>query len=157
AGDASGTLVATYDSNKRRSTQISARALGTSLTLTPNGSVDFGPVCVGQSKSTLFTVRANDLGGFELGSISDPHAPFAVSPLQLPIALLGSGANEVQFEITASPQTAGPSTASTVVHTDIPHDADHTVDLSVLGLPPMGVTATLDTLDLGSLPINTTA
>lgn len=155
-GDASGTLVATYDGGKTRTTQINGRALSTSLSLVPDGDVDFGPVCVRQRRSREFILIANDQGAFKLSSISDPGAPFSVSSQPLPVTVLGGGGSQVQFEVTVTPEVAGAAAASTAVHTDIPHGIDHVVALNVLGLPPGGVTATPDSLDLGSLEVNTT-
>jgi hypothetical protein len=154
-GDARGTLVATYDGGKMRSTQITARALPTSMALTPDGEVDFGPVCIGQRKTKDFVVLANDQGGFQLGSISDPGEPFTVAAPPLPAAVSGGGGSNLVFQVTAAPTVAGAVTATTVVHTDIPHGTDHTVALGVLGLP-VGVTATPDSIDLGSHELNTT-
>lgn len=154
AGDASGTLIATYDGNKTRSTHLSARALPTSMALTPDGDVDFGPVCIGQRKTKGFVLIANQQGWFELGSISDPQPPFTVTA-ELPASVAGNGGTAT-FQITAAPEAPGVVTATAAVHTDIPHGADHPVNLSVHGLP-MGVTATPDSLDLGSHEVNTTA
>jgi hypothetical protein len=155
AGDASGTLIATYDGNKTRSTHLAARALPTSLALTPDGDVDFGPVCIGQRKTKGFVLIANQQGWFELGSISDPEPPFAVDAPPLPMTVAGNGGTAT-FQIAAAPEAPGVVTATTTVHTDIPHGADHPVHLSVHGLP-MGVTATPDSLDLGTHEVNTTA
>jgi len=78
-GDASATLVATYDGGKKRTTQINGRALATSLSVSTDGDVDFGPVCIGQHKTRDFILMANDQGAFKLASISDPGAPFSVT------------------------------------------------------------------------------
>jgi len=155
-GDASATLVATYDGGKKRTTQINGRALATSLSVSPDGDVDFGPVCIGQHKTRDFILMANDQGAFKLASISDPGAPFSVMSPPLPMTVQGGGATQVVFQVTAAPEVAGAATATTAVHTDIPQGADRILSLGVLGLPP-GVTATPDSLDLGSLEINTTA
>ena len=155
AGDASATLVATYDGGQTRTTQITARALATSLALTPDGDVDFGPVCGGQTRSQDVTLIANDQGAFSLSSISDPGAPFGVAAPKLPVAVQGAGATQVHFQVTAAPTAAATAAADVVVHTDIPGGADHTLHLAVQGLPP-GVTATPGAIDLGSNPINTT-
>ena len=154
-GDVSATLVATYDGGQTRTTQITARALATSLALTPDGDIDFGPVCGGQTRSQDFTLMANDQGAFSLASISDPGAPFGVVAPKLPVAVQGAGASQVHFQVTAAPSAPGMAAGDVVVHTDIPGGADHTLHLAVQGLPP-GVTATPDAIDLGSNPVNTT-
>lgn len=154
-GDASGTLVASYDGGQSRSTQVSARALATSMALTPDGDIDFGPVCGGQRKLQEFTLIANEQGAFSLKSIADPGAPFTILLPALPLTVQGAGANQVKFQVTATPPGEGVSTTAVVVKTDIPNAADRTLHLSVQGLPP-GVTATPAIIDLGSNPINTT-
>jgi MYXO-CTERM domain-containing protein len=155
AGTVTGTLVTTYDGGQTRSTQISARALGTSMALTPDGDVDFGPVCGGQSKAVDFTLIANDQGAFSVRTISTPAAPFALAAPALPASVAGAGASQTRFKVTAAPTGAGVATSTMVVHTDIPGATDRTVNLSVQGLAA-GVTATPDVLDLGFKHINTT-
>lgn len=154
-GDVSGTLLATYDGGQTRSTQITARALATSMALTPDGDVNFGPVCAGESKTQQFTLIANEQGSFALNRISSPGAPFAILATGLPASVLGAGANQVTFQASASPVVEGVATAAVTLSTDIPGSPDHTLNLIVQGLPA-GVTATPASIDLGSLPINTT-
>jgi hypothetical protein len=154
-GDASATLVASYDGGQTRSTQVSARALATSMALSPDGDIDFGPVCGGQSKMQEFTMIANEQGAFSLQSIGDPGGPFTIAAPALPLTVLGAGAKQVKFQVTAAPPGEGVVTAAVVVKTDIPNATDHTLNLTVQGLPP-GVTATPATIDLGSNPVNTT-
>lgn len=153
-GDAAATLVVDYD-GQTRSARITARALATSLALTPDGDVDYGPVCVGQKKVQRFSLIANDLGGFKLGAVSDPGPPFTVSTPTLPLSVLGAGATQVQFQIAAGPTAPGDASATATLHTDIPGRPDHDVQLHVLGLAA-GVAATPDAIDLGSNPVNTT-
>lgn len=154
-GDASATLTATYDGGQVRTAQISARALATSMAVTPDGAVDFGPVCAGQTRMQEFTLIANQPGAFALASITDPGPPFTLTAPALPLKVQGAGATPVKFQITAAPDAAGAGAADVVVHTDIPGGADHTLQLTVQGLPA-GVTATPESIDLGSNPVNTT-
>lgn len=154
-GDFTGTLTATYDGGQRRATQITARALATSMALTPDGDVDFGPVCAGQTKMQQFTMIANDQGSFSLKGVSDPGPPFIVSMPALPVGVQGAGANQVRFTASASPAVEGVAMAPLTLRTDIPGSASHSLNLIVQGLP-VGVTATPTEIDLGSLPVNTT-
>jgi MYXO-CTERM domain-containing protein len=154
-GDVTGTLVATYDGGQTRSTEITARALATSMALTPDGEIDFGPVCAGESRMQQFTLMANEQGSFSLRTVSDPGAPFAVETPILPLAVQGAGANQVRFQVTAAPVAEGVVVMPVTLTTDIPKATDHTLTLRVQGLPA-GVTATPESIDLGSLPINTT-
>jgi hypothetical protein len=160
-GSASGTLVATFDGGQQRSVQLTARALGTSMAVTPDGDVNFGPVCVGSTKPQPFTILANDEGAFSLtgvtGVTGDLGAAFRVSattPATLPARVLGSGANQIGVEITAAPAAVGPATAAVSLVTDIPAAAPHVVNLAVQGLPA-GVTATPESIDLGAVALDT--
>lgn len=155
AGDASGTLTVTHDGGQVRTAQISGTALATSMSLTPDGVVDFGPVCSGQTKQQSFSILANEDGGFVVQQIADPPAPFAVMAPTLPATVQGGGTNMVSFDVTASPTAAGVAMGSFDVTTDIPNAAPHTIDLAVTGLAA-GVTATPSELDLGSNPIDQT-
>lgn len=155
SGDATGTIVVTYDGGQVRSVPISARALNTSMALTPDGAVDLGPVCVGQKKDQQFTIIANDQGPFAINQISTPQAPFAVGAPTLPAAVQGGGATMLTFTVTATPTTSGPATSSMVVTTDIPGGDPRQIDLLVEGLPA-GVSGTPALLDFGSTPLEVT-
>jgi MYXO-CTERM domain-containing protein len=154
-GEVSGTLVATYDGGQTRSTEITARALATSLALTPDGEIDFGPVCAGERKMQPFTLMANEQATFTLEAVSEPGAPFAVTVPTLPVAVLGAGANQVQFQVTAAPLVEGITDSTVTLQTDIPMATERTLTLRVQGLPD-GVSATPERLDLGSPRIDTT-
>jgi MYXO-CTERM domain-containing protein len=155
-GDVAGMLVTTYDGGQTRTTPIAARALATSMSLSPDGTVDFGPVCVGQTKAQPFVVMANQPGAFQVIAIDDPPAPFSVAKPALPAHVAGSGGDRVMFTVTASPAAAGPATGSLAIATDIPGATPHAIDLATLGLPA-GVSATPDTVDLGSHAVDTTS
>ena len=152
--DATGTLVATYDGGQTRSTGITAKAQATSMSLTPNGDVDFGPVCVGQNRSLDFTAVSTDDGYLTVKTVAAPGGPFTATPTTVN-ALLNKKSAQTKFTIKAAPTAPGPATASTVVHTDMPQAPDVTVNLAVLGLPA-GVTATPELADLGFKHINAT-
>jgi len=154
-GDVHGTLVATYDGGQVRRTEISGRALASSLALTPDGDVSFGPVCAGESKTQEFTLIGNDQGGFAVDALSDPGAPFTITAPALPVTVQGAGANQVKFKVTAAPTAAGMVNGEIVVHTDIPAAVDHMLHLHVEGLPA-GITATPPTIELGANAVNRT-
>jgi len=155
AGDVSGALVATYDGGQTYTAQISARALATSMALTPDGDVDFGPVCAGQTKAQTFTILGNAAGAFVITDVSTPAVPFTVTTPSLPASVAGAGANQVMFSVTAAPVAAGHATSMLTVTTDIPGGAPHTINLAVDALTA-GVTPTPSALDFGSNPIEST-
>lgn len=155
AGMAMGTLTATYDNAQQRSTAITSKAVNTSMALTPDGDVTFGPVCAGQTKTQPFTIVANDEGSFKVSTIEAPALPFTVGEASLPANVAGSGANMFTFDVTAAPAEAGVQTSTMTITTDIPAATPHTVNLSVEALPA-GVNPTPEAVDFGSTMINTT-
>jgi hypothetical protein len=155
-GDVSGTLHVDYDNGKSVDTQITATAVNTSLSLTPDGDIDFANVCVGQNKNQTFNLIANDEGSFELTAASTPEDPsFTVTPPTLPALVKGSAANMVQFMIGASPAGPGDVTSTISLTTDIPGAMPHVLNLHALGLAA-GVNGPPQ-VDLGGNPINQTS
>ncbi len=106
AGSASGNLHIDTDTTPL-DIPITAQALATSMSLTPDGSVDFGPVCAGQTSTQMFALVANEAGAFELTAVSQPAAPFAVTTPTLPASVQGNAANTVSFSVTAAPTDVG--------------------------------------------------
>ncbi len=155
AGTATGDLVVTYDSGQTRTAGITALALNTSMSLTPDGDIDFGPVCSGQTAPKEFSIHANDLGSFEVNTISTPDAPFTVTAPPLPANVQGNPGNTVTFTVTASPTAAGHQVSTMVVDTDIPGGTPHMINLAVDGLDA-GVSAIPASVDFGANPIQTT-
>ncbi len=152
SGDATGMLTVTYDSAQTRTSQISARALNTSMSMSPNGTVDLGPVCMGQSTSRMFQILANDQGPFSVDSISMPAGAFSVAATGLPASVQGAGANMYQFSVSASPTDVGPQSAMLTVNTDIPGAEPQTTEIRVEGLAE-GVNGSPAELDLGGVPV----
>jgi uncharacterized protein (TIGR03382 family) len=152
---ATGQLTVTYDGGQQRTSSISAKALSTSMAVTPDGDIDFGPVCSGQTAPPKkFTIIANDEGPFKVNTITTPDAPFIVMGAPaLPAAVQGNDGNEVTFMVTAAPTTAGQQVSTMMVDTDIPGGTPHMINLSVNGLSA-GVSATPDSIDFGSNPID---
>ncbi len=155
-GPASGTLTV-VTSDGTRTSQITATALLASMALDPDGSLDLGPVCIGQTAEHTFTVLGNGDGGFQLASISisDPGLPFTLETPSLPAQVQASGANQVTFTVRAAPEVPGEVTSQLAIATDIPGGAPRLVDLRVEGLTA-GVSATPAELDLGSFVVDET-
>ena len=156
SGDVSGTLTITYDGGQARSATLSARALSTSMSLSPDGNVDLGAVCVGQAKDQELTVLANDQGGFQITEVATPDAPFELRGVpSLPATIAGAGANPVAFTVRATPTTDGTATSTVRVTTDIPGAAPREISVAVTGLTA-GVSATPATLEFGATPVDAT-
>lgn len=152
-GDKAGALTIVYDGGQMRSIPISAKALATSMSLSPDGTIDLGPVCVGQSNSRTVTIAANADGGFRVTGVSTPDGPFTVTTPTLPATLQGAGANNQMLTFTTAPTAVGPAAATVIVTTDIPNAPPRGLDLSVTGLTA-GISATPFELDLGPSEVN---
>lgn len=153
-GEQTGTLnVETSDG--MRTSQVNARAALASMALSPNGAAAFGPVCVGQTASQEFSVLGNADGAFDIESVTAPDGPFTAELPAFPARVLGLGASQLWFEVTAAPTTVGMATSSLTLTTDIPGDVEHPIELSVEGLAA-GVSATPVELDLGGQQVETT-
>ncbi len=77
------------------------------MSLTPDGSVDFGPVCTGQNKTQMFSLLANAAAPFNLTSVSTPDAPFSIMTPALPAAVKGNAGNTVTFSVTVTATDVG--------------------------------------------------
>lgn len=157
-GNVSGNLHIDYDNGKTIDTPIAAKAVTTSLSLTPDGDVELGPICIGQMHSQDFSLIAADEGSFKLTNVTMPDAStgFTLTAPTLPATVQGSAANTVKMALTAAPTTPGDINASFQITTDIPGATDpHMINLHMLGLtegvngPPM--------VDLGGNLINMTS
>jgi hypothetical protein len=155
AGEATGTLAITYDGGQSRSSSITAKAQPTSMSLVPDGTYDFGPICIGQSKAQDVTITSNAEGAFRVDTVSTPAGPFTLTAPPLPATIQGSGANNLTLALAAAPTEEGTVTSSIDIATDIPNSAPRTLSISVTGLPE-GVTATPPELDLGQSKVNST-
>ncbi|HEU0033205.1 MAG TPA: choice-of-anchor D domain-containing protein [Kofleriaceae bacterium] len=153
-GEVTGTLSVVTPEGTRTS-QITATALLASMSLTPDGFVDFGPVCVGDTDTRTFTVLGNGKGAFQLTSIEPPAAPFTLAAPALPAAIQGSGANQLMFDVSVAPLEPGVAQSTLVLGSDIPNEGPRTVELAVTGLGA-GVSATPTEVDLGSEPVDVT-
>jgi uncharacterized protein (TIGR03382 family) len=115
-------------------------------------SIDFGPICVAQSKPGPLAIYAEDDGSFVVTgfTLSGPQGvPFTVaSPLgsvtPMPIR------NDVPFMITAAPTTPGDYDQTLVVTTDAPTEPSTVeIPLKAIGLDP-GITASPTLLPFSS-------
>ena len=150
-GTQSGMLTVTYDGGKTRTSTISARALATSMALTPDGDVAFGPVCAGQSSTQSFTVLANEEASFQVTQLGGVVPPFTLTSPTLPVTVAGSGATMVQFSVTAAPTVDGLQVSELNLATNIPGSAPRTINLSVDALPA-GVSPSPLMMEFGSVP-----
>ena len=102
----------------------------TTNTVTPQGTVSFPPVTVGQMGSTTFTIQNNGTSTATITSIGvSPEAAFILPPLpiQLPISL--AAGQSTKFQVNFEPDKTGLLTATLIVN-------DQTFTLSGFGNAP---------------------
>ena len=155
AGEASGTLTVMYEGGMARTSQITARAATATMSLDPDGEVDFGPICSGETRTRAFTVLGTTDGGFQITQITEPGPPFVASLPAVPATVQPLGANQVKFELEVVPEIAGPIHNTLTLVTDIPGAAPREVQLMATALAP-GIGATPEVVDLGSNELDTT-
>ncbi|MFT3694170.1 MAG: choice-of-anchor D domain-containing protein [Kofleriaceae bacterium] len=157
-GDVSGTLHVDYDNGKSVDTQITARAVNVALSLTPDGDIDLGNVCVGQTKEQDFKLIGTDEGSFALTAASTAtpdDTTFALTTPTLPVTVQGAAANTVSLSLTAAPAVAGDATTVVTLTTDMPGAPPHAINVHALGLEA-GVNGPPQ-VDLGGNQINMTS
>lgn len=155
AGDASGMLTVVFDGGQMRQVPVTSKALATSMSVTPDGAIDLGPVCVGQSAHQMVNIAANAEGGFRVQSIQGVAAPFTLTAPALPANIAGGGTSKITLDLGVAPTDTGPLTSTITIATDIPGGAPRTLELSATGLTA-GVSATPGELDLGPTDVNKT-
>lgn len=146
-------LQVNIDNNVTRSTTLVGGAQTTSMSVNPDGTYDFGPVCIGTTATETFYVQQSALGTFHVTGITPPSAPFSmIGPqptTQSPVEIAGQAA---PFTVQVAPTAAGTGSDSFKIVTDIPGSAPHKIRLAVTAIPA-GVTATPAMLDFGAVAI----
>ncbi len=147
-----GTLTVTHDGTQSRSINILGAALATSMSLSPDGLVDLGPVCLTNTASRPFFAIKNAPGAFLITAIEEPAPPFVLSgslPTEEPLAVDN---NVVSFAASVTPTEPGPLQATFSVSTDIPGADPRVITLTTIGLPA-GISPTPGAVDMGSISV----
>lgn len=150
-----GTMTAMYDSAAPRVINVIGAALPTSMSITPDGTVDLGPVCINNTASQPFFVLKNNPGTFRVTNI-ETTAPFSLTGMLPTSGALAIDNNAVSFTASITPTTAADISGSVTVTTDIPNETPRVISLKAKGLPD-GITPTPTGLDLGSTSIGATS
>ena len=146
-----GSLTVRTESESRPIT-VTAEAKQAALSLDPDGQVDLGAVCVGNTLDKTFTAVAAGGAGFRISRVQAAGAGFAVAGASGPFDLRGGGGT-TSVRITASPTAAGIATGAMVLATDIPGEPTRTVQLSATAIAA-GVGAAPAEFDFGSMLVN---
>jgi MYXO-CTERM domain-containing protein len=143
-----------HDNNQVRTIDILGAALPTSMSISPDGTVDLGPACLDtQTGVREFAIVKNNQGTFRVTSVSNPPSPFVLA--DAPVNTLVDD-QIVTFSATATPTVPGTVLGQFDVTTDIPGEAPHPIMLKVTGLST-GVAATPTFVDFGVNLFETTS
>lgn len=151
-----GTLTVIHDGSNMRTINILGAALATTMSISPDGAVDLGPVCTASTASTPFFVLKNNAGTFKLTAIDQPEPPFSLTGMLPTGAPIDIDNNAVSFSASVTPTEPGALQGSFAVTTDIPGEAPRTITLAAIGLPA-GITPTPAQLDLGTISVGGTS
>jgi hypothetical protein len=131
--DISGMLTVSFD-GQTRAVPVSARAKTAAMSISPDGDVDLGAVCVGTSKEQTFSALGAGGAGFVISNVAVSGEGFALATAAGPINVAGAGANTVAIRAVATPVTPGPMTGSVRVTTDIPGEAPRAINVTALAI-----------------------
>lgn len=146
-----GTMTASYDSAAPRVINVLGAALPTSMSISPDGAVDLGPVCVDATATQSFFVLKNNPGTFRITSV-EATPPFELGGMLPTSGALAIDTNAVNFTASVTPTTVADLSGFVTVTTDIPNETPRKIVLTAKGLPD-GITPTPTALDLGSVSI----
>jgi uncharacterized protein (TIGR03382 family) len=150
-----GTMTAMYDSATPRVINVLGAALPTSMSISPDGAVDLGPVCINNTAMQSFFVLKNNPGTFRITAV-EATPPFELGGMLPTSGALAIDTNAVNFTASVTPTSAADLAGTVTVTTDIPNEAPRTIALTAKGLPD-GITPTPTSLDLGSVSIGATS
>jgi hypothetical protein len=151
-GDVAGTLTATYDGGQTRQVGVTAPGRISTLSVTPAGDVDFGPICVGQTDVRNFIALDTGTAAFVVQTVALAGTGFTLTPIaptSFPATVQPLGGSTVSFQVAVAPAAAGDLGGSVSITTDIPALPTTSIGLHALGLAG-GTTATPTELDTGS-------
>jgi len=147
-----GTLTVNHDNNQVRSINVLGAALATTMSISPDGAVNLGPVCIGNTTSKSFFVLKNNPGTFKITAIAPPAPPFLLDGMLPTAGPLDVDTNAVSFSASVTPTEPSELASTFAVTTDIPNEPPRVISLSAIGLPS-GVTPTPETLELGTVSV----
>lgn len=150
--DVSGMLSVAFD-GQMRAVPVSARAKRAELSISPDGEVDLGAVCVGNSKEQAFTALGAGGAGFVVSTVRVTGDGFSLGSAAGPINIAGAGASPVTMRALVTPTAAGKLDGALELTTDIPGGAPKSIRLTALAIA-QGVGASPPDHDFGSILVN---
>jgi hypothetical protein len=149
--EVSGMLAVSFD-GENRAVPVSARAKRAQISLSPDGDIDLGAVCVGNATTQELTVRGAGGADFSISGVTVTGEGFTgLTPG--PYNVAGAGASSVVLRAQALATQPGVMTGSVVLATDIPGDPSRTINLKAEAFG-QGLGAAPSTHDFGSIQVN---
>jgi hypothetical protein len=158
-GDVTGTLTVSYDGGQTRQVAITGPGRMATLQVTPSGSIDFGPICVGQSDSEIVVALDAGTGEFVVEDITASGEGFNVTPISpttYPAPLAPLGVDTITFQASVTPLVEGELAGAVTIATDIPGRAAEVIALHANAFAG-GTTATPSELDTGATVVGSGA
>ena len=147
----SGMLSVSFD-GLSRAVPVSARAKRAQLSLSPDGDLDLGAVCVGNPTEQEITVRGAGGAGFTISSVAVTGEGFTnLTPG--PYNVAGAGASSVVLRAQALAAAPGAMSGAIALATDIPGDPSRTINLTAQAFGD-GLGAAPAQYDFGSILVN---
>lgn len=150
--EVAGMLTVAFD-GQSRAVPVAARAKTAAMSISPDGDLDLGAVCVGTSKEQTFTALGAGGAAFTISNVAMRGQGFSLVSGAGPFSVSGGGANMITMRAAAQPTEPGPMSGSFEVATDIPGGALRTVTLTALAVAE-GVGAAPAQHDFGSILVN---
>jgi Abnormal spindle-like microcephaly-assoc'd, ASPM-SPD-2-Hydin len=124
----SGTLTVAFD-GQVRTVEISASARKASLSLTPDGEVDLGAICVGATKLQDFQALGAGGAGFAISQVTLTGDGFTLTSAPGPIVISGAGITAA-LRVSVQPTAAGRIAGTLNLVTDIPNETMRSVTMT---------------------------
>ena len=139
-----------------RNVPISGEALLGGVGTNPS-SIDFGPVCAGDTATEDVEVYANEPGSIVLMSITPPAAPFGAMPVDsLPKPLAGNHSGpSATIRVTVTPTIPGELADTLVLATNVPMKPTTELDITATALAG-GIAATPTLVSFGTADVGAT-
>ncbi len=148
----SGMLSVAFD-GQNRAVPVSARAKTAAMSLSPDGDVDLGAVCVGTTRDKTFSALGTGGADFVISTVAVTGEGFSLGSPAGPINVAGAGATMATLRAIAAPMVPGPMIGNLQLTTDIPGATPRTIHLSALAIAD-GVGAAPAEHDFGSILVD---
>jgi hypothetical protein len=151
--DINGMLSVQFDGNQTRTVAVSARSKVAALSISPDGEVDLGAVCVGSTKDRSFVALGTGGAPFTISTVRVAGEGFSLTTGAGPLPVAGAGATTTTLTARAAPTQPGAMTGAMTLTTDIPNGAPRIVNLTGAAIA-QGIGAAPTEVDFSAIQVN---